>query len=150
VEEFVRQFSAAHKMPVAGVEDEFVRALESHSWPGNVRELQNTIERAVIMSHSPTLALRDLPKDFVVPEGPSQEGVLVRPGVTFKVVEDELLAQTLAHNGGNKKAKRDMLGISRRGIYNRIDRFEGELTSGRLNGQRPVQCNFQLTLLPAC
>jgi transcriptional regulator with GAF, ATPase, and Fis domain len=39
------------------VPDRLMRALEAHAWPGNVRELENLIERALIVSDSPTLSL---------------------------------------------------------------------------------------------
>jgi len=92
-EDFVRHFSEIHKMPIMGVEDEFIRALEAYTWPGNVRELQNVIERDVVMSRSPTLSIRDVPKELNAASGPPQDGVLVKPGIALKTVEDELFAQ---------------------------------------------------------
>jgi formate hydrogenlyase transcriptional activator len=32
-------------------------ALLAYPWPGNVRELENTIERAVILAHSPVIQI---------------------------------------------------------------------------------------------
>ena len=134
IEEFVRHFSQKHGIPVVGVEEEFARALEAHSWPGNVRELQNVIERAVIMSQSPTLSMRDLPKDLTVGTGPPQDGVVVRPGIALKTVEDELFTQTLAFTRGNKTRTAAMLGLSRRAIYYRLERLNGHMANGHLNG----------------
>ena len=34
-----------------------MRALEAYAWPGNVRELENVVERALILSSGPTLAV---------------------------------------------------------------------------------------------
>ena len=33
-------------------------ALREYHWPGNVRELRNVIERAMILSHGPTLHIK--------------------------------------------------------------------------------------------
>jgi transcriptional regulator of acetoin/glycerol metabolism len=33
--------------------------LESHDWPGNIRELENVLQRAIILSPTPTLALSE-------------------------------------------------------------------------------------------
>jgi transcriptional regulator with PAS, ATPase and Fis domain len=134
VEEFVREFSQRHGMPVVRVEDELVRALEAYAWPGNVRELQNVIERAVIFSRSSALSIRDLPKELTLGTGPAQEGVVVRPGIALKFVEDELFAQTLAFTRGNKTRTAKMLGISRRAVYYRLERLNGHLANGHLNG----------------
>jgi transcriptional regulator with PAS, ATPase and Fis domain len=133
-EEFVRHFGRFHKVAISGVEEEFMRALEAYPWPGNVRELQNVIERVVVMSRAPTLSVRDLPKEFRAATGPPQDGVLIKPGIALKTVEDELFAQTLAFTGGNKKRTAKMLGISRRGIYYKLDRLNAHLSNGHLNG----------------
>ena len=48
---FLRHFAAKLRKPV---EDFSVAALDrlcGHHWPGNVREMQNTVERAVILTH---------------------------------------------------------------------------------------------------
>jgi len=39
------------------ISEETMRRLTNYAWPGNIRELQNVIERAVILSPGPTLAL---------------------------------------------------------------------------------------------
>jgi two-component system, NtrC family, response regulator AtoC len=39
----------------------FLKRLTSHDWPGNVRELRNVVERAVILSTTPSIALDDFP-----------------------------------------------------------------------------------------
>ncbi len=41
-----------------------MEALQNYPWPGNVRELENTIERSLVLSESPTLHARDLPPRF--------------------------------------------------------------------------------------
>jgi formate hydrogenlyase transcriptional activator len=50
------QASLMHRKPPR-VPDEAWRALEAHDWPGNVRELENFLQRALILSPGPALAL---------------------------------------------------------------------------------------------
>jgi Fic family protein len=39
------------------VPDRLMRALRAYSWPGNIRELENVVERALILSSGPALAM---------------------------------------------------------------------------------------------
>ncbi len=54
---FVEEFSKALGRTVRAVTKESMDALQSYAWPGNVRELRNVIERAMIVSASPTLCV---------------------------------------------------------------------------------------------
>jgi formate hydrogenlyase transcriptional activator len=55
VRHFAQQFARRMKKTIETVSSETMEALTSYDWPGNIRELQNLIERAVILSHGPTL-----------------------------------------------------------------------------------------------
>ncbi len=63
-EYFSRHFADLHQKNVRGSTPGFVSALVRHDWPGNVRELQNVIERSLILSDGPQLAVQDLPPEF--------------------------------------------------------------------------------------
>ncbi len=52
---FVQRFAKRLRRPIEMVSRESIERLCRWPWPGNVRELQNVIERAVILSHGPTL-----------------------------------------------------------------------------------------------
>jgi formate hydrogenlyase transcriptional activator len=56
-ERFRAHFAAAHNKPARVIPPRVLRVLEAHDWPGNVRELRNAIERAVIVSDGPELAV---------------------------------------------------------------------------------------------
>jgi formate hydrogenlyase transcriptional activator len=55
VRHFAQQFSRRMKKSIDTIPSETMSALTAYDWPGNIRELQNLIERAVILSTSPTL-----------------------------------------------------------------------------------------------
>lgn len=54
---FMEKFARKLGKQVNRISEEAMRCLTSYAWPGNIRELQNVIERAVILSPGPTLAL---------------------------------------------------------------------------------------------
>ncbi len=61
-----RQAALMHRRPPQ-VSDAVWAALEAHDWPGNVRELENTLQRALILSSGPELALPELASHASVP-----------------------------------------------------------------------------------
>ena len=69
--------------------------LESYRWPGNVRELENVLERAVILSNSPTLEIE--PEMLAVP---SQEATGSDKASTLEQVEREHIAAVLKQTSG--------------------------------------------------
>ncbi len=54
---FVEEFSEAMGKNIEKIPHTAMEALKAYRWPGNVRELRNIIERAMIMSRGPTLAI---------------------------------------------------------------------------------------------
>lgn len=59
IPELVNYFVAKHarrmNRRIETVPDEVMEALTDWKWPGNIRELENFLERAVILTHGPTL-----------------------------------------------------------------------------------------------
>jgi formate hydrogenlyase transcriptional activator len=91
-----RHAAAMHRRPPTVPEDVW-RALEAHAWPGNVRELENFLQRALILSPGPTLALPDLPAAGARAAAP--EPVSAAPG-HFDDEVRALIARALSHAGG--------------------------------------------------
>ena len=96
--------------------------LHRHSWPGNVRELRNLIERAFIIARD-RIAPSDLPLDGVaVPR--SDTAVTVAVGSTIDELERRLILATLEHVQGNRKMAAELLGISTKTLYNKLNRYD--------------------------
>ena len=51
----LERFSAKYEKPIAGFSPAAYAAILDYAWPGNVRELENSIERAVLLTHGPTV-----------------------------------------------------------------------------------------------
>ncbi len=111
---------------VYGKEAETYRLLRHYPWPGNVRELKNVIQTAVLMVNGKELLPEFLPQRIrEVADGSESRRESMcsfQVGATLDVVENQLIRMTLAHVRGNKKLAASILGISRRALYNKINR----------------------------
>ncbi len=56
-EHFMRRMARKLGKPLASIDPDTLRALESYSWPGNIRDLQNTIERAAVLTSGTSLRI---------------------------------------------------------------------------------------------
>jgi len=97
--------------------------LRSHDWPGNVRELRNAVERAFILS-AQSIEPEHVSLDAgALPRSTSGEGVLVEVGSTIAQGERQLILATLDHLDGDKRKAAEMLGISLKTLYNRLNSY---------------------------
>jgi two-component system response regulator AtoC len=106
--------------------------LRALSWPGNVRELKNAVERAAILADA-TIDADALP----VPQAGepiAEDAVLqVRVGTPIGDVERRVILATLESLGGNKRRTAEVLGISLKTLYNRLNVYEAQ-EQGRPEG----------------
>ncbi len=118
---FVRTYAAKHGRELNTVAPEAVALLSEYDFPGNVRELANTIERAVIFATSQQIEVSDLPTAIRAAVAAKRQE---RQPRSLAEVEAEYLQETLATTGGNKTAAARILGISRKNLYERLERLE--------------------------
>jgi two-component system response regulator AtoC len=117
--EFLHEFATRYEKPVTSIPSDTQRLLAAYAWPGNVRELRNVIEQAVLLARGPSLDPLLLPQ--MLHRGPSrQEIIKISIGTTMDQIEREVILRTLEANDGNKTATAEVLGISRRSIYNKL------------------------------
>lgn len=119
---FLKQYNNEFNKRVLGIAPECVSLLESYDWPGNVRELKNALQRAVLVCPGEVLLPEHLPSRFLKQTG-NQNRISFQIGTSLKEVERELIVQTLKHTQNNRKQTALLLGISRRALYNKIDRY---------------------------
>jgi DNA-binding NtrC family response regulator len=117
--EFLEHFGRVYKKSVEVVPPETQRLLENYHWPGNVRELRNVIEQAVLLARGTTLDPELLPQ-MIYRAGPAEEVIRIPLGSTMRDAEREIILRTLASREGNKKVTAEVLGISRRSLYNKL------------------------------
>jgi DNA-binding NtrC family response regulator len=111
---------------VRGADAAFLQTLRAYSWPGNARQLRNVVERALVVSPGPLLTVADLPPELrpASPNPPVMEVAV--GGCSLQDVEREMICRTIEFAGGNKTKAAEMLGISLRTLYNRLERLEDD------------------------
>jgi formate hydrogenlyase transcriptional activator len=73
VRHFTQQFSRRMNKLIKTIPSATMDALSRYHWPGNIRELQNLIERAVIISTGPELALDIADLEFPAASRPEEK-----------------------------------------------------------------------------
>ena len=103
--------------------DEAAEALVAYHWPGNVRELENALERAVILTLGPTIAVGALPAR--VTERRSEPLLADRPAAnpTLDVIEKAYILWVLQSEQGNKTRAAEVLGIDPSTLHRKLARF---------------------------
>jgi two-component system response regulator HydG len=123
VEHFLQLYCAKNQRAPIPVGREAMNRLCEYAWPGNVRELENTIERAVVMTRGEEIGLADLPA-ALHGGGSSGRYLTVSIGTPLEEVERRIIAETLRQTRGDKGLAAQLLGISVRTIYRKLDLLE--------------------------
>lgn len=123
IDEFLNRFNRSLKKHIVGVAPECVSLLETYDWPGNVRELKNVVQRAVLVCAGEVLLPDHLPPRFRKGK-PAPPKVSFEIGTSLEEVEREMIVRTLAAAHNNRKQAADLLGISRRALYNKLQKHK--------------------------
>jgi DNA-binding NtrC family response regulator len=123
---FVQHYATLNNRDVIDVDEECLAALRSHSWPGNVRQLRNVIERALIVCRARVIGKHDLPEEFQSVAQVGSGDVKMRIGVTLEEMEKELIFRTIEFTSGNKTRAAQVLGISAKTLYNKLERYSSQ------------------------
>jgi two-component system response regulator HydG len=123
VEHFLQVYCAKNDRGLLAVSREAMERLCGYAWPGNVRELENTIERAVVMTRRDEIGTADLPAPIHDGTGGGRF-VTVAIGTPLEEVERRIILETLRHTRGDKTTAAQLLGISVRTIYRKLDLME--------------------------
>jgi two-component system response regulator HydG len=121
VDHFLGVYCAKNGRNRLGVSREASQALMDYDWPGNVRELENAIERAVVLCRSNTLNEEDLPNVIANTSSPVPAALTIPVGTSLDEVERRLIRETLRHTKGDKSLAAQLLGISTRTIYRKLE-----------------------------
>ena len=122
INHFVRQINT-----IEGREKRFsesaLEKLRTHPWPGNVRELKNVVYRSYILADD-SIGPDCLPAEIGTSESAFGPFLHLKVGSSIADVEKNLIMATLEEFHGNKKKAAEILGISLKTLYNRLNFYK--------------------------
>ena len=128
IEHFLRVYSQRLGKEINGISQEVLSSLMVYQFPGNVRELENIIERAVVLAKDGSTLTEDQislhsdqPLNFNL-VFPGEEDKKLKSMV--EALEKKAILQALQRWKGNISKAAKSLGLSRPGLYQKIDRYE--------------------------
>jgi len=118
--EFVRQFASRSGRSGVRLSNEALEALTSYDFPGNVRELRNIIEHAVVTSTDDVIEVAGLP-EYLRSAARLMQSRKTKPSLAE--LEAVYIREVLEHTRGNKTRAAEILGISRKNLYEKMRRY---------------------------
>lgn len=117
--------------------------LLNYDWPGNIRQLENVIERAVNIIATNIMTPADLPQEITKAQdsAPPRSSIVTdlngdsantrsdRAATTAKTLKSEhhgkeLILDCLKQSSGNVTEAAKLLGVSRRTLYRKLDKYQ--------------------------
>src|SRR5262249_4010575 len=104
-----------------------LRRLMLADWPGNVRQLQNEIKRLVACVRKPVIGEEALSEGIQQIDQPQPKEAGPRRAASLKTaiadLEREMIAEALRSTGNNQQKAAKILGLSRQGLTNKLERY---------------------------
>jgi DNA-binding NtrC family response regulator len=115
---FLNKYGKKYNKKNLKLNTEIIKKLSGYPWPGNIRELEHTIEKVVILHDKPALSADEFFFNKPLSFQPS--------GFTLNLEENEkeLIRKSLLVNKGNISRAAEDLGISRKTLYNKMEKYE--------------------------
>jgi DNA-binding NtrC family response regulator len=122
-EYYLDEYTEKYGTDTEGLTDAAREKLKGYHWPGNVRELKHTMERAVIMAEQSVLEPSDVV--FSAPNSQRRGGgdELGVDTLNLDDIEQAAVRKALSKHGGNISRAAEELGISRKALYRRIEKY---------------------------
>jgi DNA-binding NtrC family response regulator len=124
---FLKKFADRRAGGAMTLPPQVAALLLAYQWPGNVRELENCLERAVALARLDHISAEDIPEKirsyrpdrFVVSADDPAEII------TLEALDRSYIIRAVKLLGGNKSRAAQLLGVDRRTLYRRLEKYEG-------------------------
>jgi len=119
IDHLLTKFNRIFTRNIAGLSTDAFKAIMHHNWPGNVRELENTIEHAFVRCHQSIITVQHLPSEF----SEIAQQLIADDNPAYEQQEAQRIRNMLTVTSWNKSRAAELLGMSRRTIYRKIDQY---------------------------
>ena len=124
---FLEETAAEMNKPVKTLTPAAKEALMRYNYPGNVRQLANILEYATIVSTGESIDVADLPDEITGgQEGQQPSSAALEQFLSsnnLKELERRAILATLKKNNGRRDKTAEDLGISKRGLLNKLNEY---------------------------
>lgn len=122
IEFYFNQFKNKYKKKDLSLSTSIIKRLQNYNWPGNIRELKHTIERAIIMSENNNISIAD----FYIDSQTNTETYIADDQNSLNLEKHEInfIRSAINNAKGNYTKAAELLGISRRTLYNKIEKYD--------------------------
>jgi two-component system response regulator HydG len=132
---FLEKFSRRSNRERITISPPVAERLLAYDWPGNVRELENCMERVTTLARYDQVMLDDLPEKvrayrpdrFVLSADQTDEVV------SLDELERRYIVRVIKLVDGNKSRAANLLGLDRRTLYRKLDRYRQEAAASRVS-----------------
>ena len=124
---FINKCNGEMNREIKGISKEAEKILLSYDYPGNVRELLNIMEHSILFSQGDIIDVDSLPKRLKCNELVEDElnkEIKSLSNLTLKDIEKIIIKKRLEENNGKKKITAESLGISDKGLRNKIAEYD--------------------------
>ena len=128
---FIKKFNKELGKDIKGVTPETLNLLKNYDWPGNIREMESVIYETLVMSELSLIEEENMPlrirvrsadaKTFSFGKGRPMNQMI--QNITEKN-EKGFIEKALLESGGNRTRAAQMLGISRKTLFNKMVQYK--------------------------
>jgi DNA-binding NtrC family response regulator len=129
---FINKYNIEFGKRIKSIEPAAINALSEYNWPGNIRQLESVIERALLMSDTSSITLKDIKSELRIPQ-PAASAAFDLPdeGINFEELEKDLLKKAMTKANGVVAKAAKLLGMSYKTFWYRWEKLNMEKPAGK-------------------
>src|SRR3989344_1431030 len=122
----IERYAQDHGIEVTGISPAAQEKLKLYDWGGNVRDLENVVERAIILRGAGEIQAEDINYDWTSLSQTTETTERRQERTIYDILKEterSCILTALANTKGNKNMAAKRLGISKKSLYDRINRL---------------------------